>query len=159
MKRVVAARLLGSAFAPDRLVSRDAAKKLGRGTYVVVAACVLSLLLLVIVLRELQSIQEVAIQPKQVRRADERFLAFASTYIVPVAIAAFGRGDTAALVGTSAIVVLAVVYVRGEMYHLNPTLAICGYRLYEVTATNDTVTMVLSRKAHGSAARIGDTSG
>jgi hypothetical protein len=150
MKRVVAAGMLGSAFAPlIGLLAVIQAPKLGNGIYVLLAACVLCLLLLVVVLREVARVQEVAINPKQVRRADEKVLAFSSSYIVPVAIAAFGKGDTAAIAGTAALVVfLAFIYVRGEMYHLNPTLAICGYRLYEVTATNDTVTMVLSRSGH-----------
>jgi hypothetical protein len=150
MKRVVAVGMLSSAFAPlIGLLAVIQAPSLGRGIYVVFAVCALSLLLLAIVLREVARIQEVAIRPKQVRRADEKVLAFASSYIVPVAIAAFGKGDAATLAGTLALVVfLAFIYVRGEMYHLNPTLAICGYHLYEVTATNDTVTMVLSRKAH-----------
>jgi hypothetical protein len=84
-----------------------------------------------------------------VRRADERVLAFTSTYLVPLVVALFGGAGTATVVGTSAVVVLmATIYVRAGLYHLNPTLALAGYRLYEVTATNGAVTMVLTRARH-----------
>lgn len=41
-----------------------------------------------------------------------------------------------------------MIYVRGQMFHLNPTLAVAGYRLYEVTETNETVTMLLTRRTY-----------
>ena len=38
------------------------------------------------------------------------------------------------IVATSALVaILALIYVRAGLYHLNPTLAVLGFRLYEVT--------------------------
>jgi len=68
---------------------------------------------------------------------------------LPVAIAAFGKDDAITLAGTAALVMLlAVIYVRGQMYHLNPTLAVAGYGLYEVTETNETVTMLLTRRTY-----------
>jgi hypothetical protein len=46
------------------------------------------------------------------------------------------------------VAVLALIYVRAGLYHLNPTLAIIGFRLYEVTAVNGAVTMLLTKSGY-----------
>lgn len=117
--------------------------------WVVVGLCVLAELLLYLSLRSLSRIQPDPITTTSVKRADERVLAFTSSYVVPVAIALFGGSDTTKIVGTVGLVVLlALIYVRAGLYHLNPTLAVLGFRLYEVTAENGVVTMLLSRANH-----------
>ncbi|MFV0532224.1 MAG: hypothetical protein ACK5MR_01050, partial [Cumulibacter sp.] len=53
------------------------------------------------------------------------------------------------LVATIALfLLLLIIYVRAGLYHLNPMLAVMGFRLYEVTATSGAVTMVLSKSRH-----------
>lgn len=150
MTGVVGFGLLASAFAP--LVAFLAILKsgeLGWVAWVIVAGCVAVMGLLWLVLRGLAKIQLRPLESTAVRRADERVVAFASSYIVPIVITLFGGAGTPALVATSTFVVfLAVVYVRAGLYHLNPTLAVLGYRLYEVTAVNGAVTMLLSRSHH-----------
>ncbi len=139
--------LLASAFAP--LVALLAVLKLpelGWIGWAILGLCVLAELLLYLSLRSLGRIQTDPITTTSVKRADERVLAFASSYIVPVVIALFGGSDTTKVVGTVALVVfLALIYVRAGLYHLNPTLAVFGFRLYEATAENGSVTMLLSR--------------
>ncbi len=163
-RRVVALGLLASAFAPVVAVLAVLQwNSLGVLKWWVLAACLVALGLLALVLKVLARVQQTVLEPKQVRRADQAVLAFASTYIVPVAVAAFAEDDAATVVGTGALIaIIAVIYVRAQLYHLNPTLALLGYRLYEVTLENDTVTMVLTRKGHLAqtapidARRIGD---
>jgi hypothetical protein len=123
--------------------------ELGRAAWVVLAACGAAIALLALVLRSVAGIQSRTIVTKSVRRADERVLAFTSSYVVPLVVAVFGQSETPTLVATSAVVALmAIIYVRAGLYHLNPALALAGYRLYEVTSTNGEVTMVLTKKKH-----------
>jgi len=150
MTRLVGFGLLASAFAPlVALLAVVRFDELGPASWVILAACGVAVLLLVLVLRSVAGIQSRTIDCQSVRSADERVLSFTSSYFVPLVIAVFGESDTPTLVATAALVaVMATIYVRAGLYHLNPTLALAGYRLYEVTATNGTVTMVLTKERH-----------
>jgi hypothetical protein len=150
MSKAVGFGLLASAFAPMvALLAVLRLPGLGRAGVAILVVCGLALLLLWLVLRQVGHLQSRTIETTSVRRADERVLAFASSYVVPAVVAVFGRSSVPTLVGTSALVVfLALIYVRSGLYHLNPTLAILGFRLYEVTAANGTVTMLLTRERH-----------
>ncbi|HET7475923.1 MAG TPA: hypothetical protein VFJ97_07855 [Dermatophilaceae bacterium] len=147
MKKVPGIWLLASAFAPlVALLATLKLPELGWLGWAVLCACALVEVLLYLSLRSLKLIQTDSIITTSVKRADERVLAFTSGYVVPVVIALFGGSDATKVVGTVALVaLLALIYVRAGLYHLNPTLAAVGFRLYEVTAENGTVTMVLSR--------------
>lgn len=150
MTRVVGAGLLASAFAP--LVALLAVLKLGElgwVSWVILATSLGSILLLLLVLRSLAGIQERNLESSSVRRADERVLDFTSSYVVPVVVALFGGSGVSTLIATAVLVaVLALIYVRAGLYHLNPTLAIIGFRVYEVTAVNGAVTMLLTQSRH-----------
>jgi hypothetical protein len=150
MTRAVGFGLLASAFAPMvALLAIVKFDELGRAGWVILTACGIAVVLLALVLRSVAGIQTRTIDSKTVRRADERVLAFTSSYVVPLVVAVFGRSGTPTVVATSAVVALmAIIYVRAGLYHLNPTLAMAGYRLYEVTATNGAVTMVLTKERH-----------
>jgi len=150
MKRVVGTGLLASAFAP--LVALLAVLKLtdfGWVSWALLGACAAAVLLLALVLRSLSKIQPRSVETTSVRRADERVLAFTSGHVVPVVVALFGGAKGPAVAATWALVaLLVVIYVRAGLYHLNPTLAVFGFRLYEVTATNGVVTMLLAKRNH-----------
>ncbi|MFD4420861.1 hypothetical protein ACFWN7_05075 [Agromyces sp. NPDC058484] len=149
MRAIVGAGLLASAFAP--LLALIAVLKLptlGWVSWAILAGCLLSLVLLWLVFRSLARIQPRPVESVEVRREDERALTFASSYIVPVVVALFGD-DVASLAATVLLILLLVViYVRAGLYHLNPTLAVVGFRLYQVTAASGAVTMVLSRSRY-----------
>lgn len=149
MKGIVGAGLLVSAFAPLlALIAILKLSTLGWVSWAILAGCLLSLALLWLVLRGVARIQARPVESAEVRRADESVLAFTSSYVVPVVVALFSD-DTASLVATIALVLLLVIiYVRAGLYHLNPTLAVIGFRLYEVTATSGAATMMLSRSRH-----------
>lgn len=150
MRRLVGVGLLASAFAP--LVALLAVLKLddfGRVSWLILIASFAAVLLLFAVLHSLSGIQLRSLQTTSVKRADERVLAFTSSYVVPLVVALFGGAKGSAVVATWVLVaVLAVIYVRAGLYHLNPTLAVLGFRLYEVTADNGAVTMLLTRRNH-----------
>ncbi|GAB96690.1 tetrahydromethanopterin S-methyltransferase subunit C [Kineosphaera limosa] len=150
MRALVAVGLLASAFAP--LVAVLAVLQLpalGWWAWALLAGCLASVVLLLAVLRSLGGIQARPLHARQVRRADERVVAFTSSYVLPLVVAAFGPETPAKVVATVALVALmALIYVRAGLFHLNPTLALLGYRLYEVTATNGTVTMLLTTSRH-----------
>ena len=150
MKSLVGLGLLASAFAPlVALLAIVQIDELGRVGWAILAACVLAELLLFLVLRTVSQIQARTIETTSVRRADERVLAFTSSYVVPVVVVMLGEGTATTIVATTALVgLLAIIYVRAGLYHLNPTLALLGYRLYEVTETNGTVTMLLTTEKH-----------
>lgn len=149
MKGIVGAGLLASAFAPLlALIAILKLPALGWASWAILTGCLLSLVLLWLVLRSIARLQARPVEVTEVRRADESVLGFTSSYIVPVVVALFGD-DNASLVATIALVLLLVViYVRAGLYHLNPTLAVVGFRLYEVTATSGAVTMVLSKSRY-----------
>lgn len=150
MARVVGVGLLASAFAPLVLiVAVLRVRDLGPWGWVLIGLSVVAMLLLVAVLRTAARIQAHAAQTTTVRRADERVLGFTGSYLVPAVVVLFGGEDWITAVATAVLVVLlAVIYVRGGLYHLNPVLALAGFRLYEVTEQNGRVTMLLSRKYH-----------
>lgn len=150
MTRVAGSGLLASAFAPlVALIAILKLNELGWISWAILAASFVPILLLAVVMRSLAAIQPRSVESESVRRADERILAFTSTYIVPIVVALFGGSGAATIVATAALIaVLACIYVRAELYHLNPTLAIIGFRLYEVTAVNGTVTMLLTKSGH-----------
>ncbi len=150
MTRVVGLGLLASAFAP--LVALLAVLRiddLGWLGWAILGVCVTAMILLYFVLRSLAGIQSRSVDTTAVRHEDERVLGFTSGYVVPVVVALFGASGAATVVATTALVVLlALIYVRAGLYHLNPVLAVLGFRLYEVTAVNGQVIMLLSRDRH-----------
>lgn len=150
VNRAVGLVLLASAFAPVvAVLAVVQSDSLGAWTAVIVALCLASVLFLLVVLRTTSRVQNKTLPREQVRRSDESVLAFTSAYLLPVAITVFAADNTLGLAGSSVIVLLlGVIYARGELYHLNPTLALLGFRLYEITDTSGVSTMVLSRAKH-----------
>jgi hypothetical protein len=140
--------LLGSAFAPlAALITALQWEQMGWLRWPICVVCIATVVLLVAVIRATRSAYPDTIQAEQVRACDEQVLAFASGYVVPVLVAGFAEDDRITLYASGALVVLlATIYVRGQLYHLNPTLAVFGFRLYQVTAVNGTVTMLLSHQ-------------
>lgn len=150
MAPIVGAGLLASAFAPLVLVlAMLRLGELGVWGWLLIGASLLSMLLLVGVLRTAARIQVHSVEVTAVRRADERVLSFTASYVVPAVVVLFGGKDWLTGLATGVLLVLlALIYVRGGLYHLNPTLAIAGYRLYELTERSGKHTMLLTRADH-----------
>lgn len=150
MKWLTGAGLLASAFAPlVAVITLARLHQLGWAGWVILGACVAAVLLLLVVLAGVAKLQERTVVSTSVRHADERVIAFTSSYLVPVVVASFAPPELTTLVATLVLLaLLMIIYVRAGLYHLNPTLAVIGFRLYEVTAENGTVVMLLSRARH-----------
>lgn len=148
--RIVGAGLLASAFAPLVLIlSVLRLDQLGAWGWLLIGASLMSILLLAAVLRTAAQIQVHRVEVTGIRRADERVLAFASSYVVPAVVVLVGGRDGLTAVATGMLVLLlALIYVRGGLYHLNPTMAILGYRLYALTEASGKQTMLLTRSDH-----------
>lgn len=94
VKKVPGIWLLASAFAP--LVALLATLKLHELRWLewaLLCVCALAEVLLYLSLRSLKLIQTDSIITTSVKRADERVLAFTSSYVVPVVMALFGGSD------------------------------------------------------------------
>ncbi|WP_168582809.1 hypothetical protein [Gephyromycinifex aptenodytis] len=148
MKQVVGAGLLCSAFAPlVFILTLLRLEDLGRVGWVLLAGCVAAAGLLLVVLRSLAQVQVHRVQTAGVKRADESVIGFTSTYLMPIVVALFGPTPATTLWATLALLALmSLIYVRAGLYHLNPTLALLGYRLYEVTEDSGAITMLLTKR-------------
>ncbi|MDR1449903.1 MAG: hypothetical protein LBI84_06850 [Propionibacteriaceae bacterium] len=147
MKKATGLGLLASAFAPlAAVLALVRLDLLGWVSWGILAVCLSAVVFLWLVLRSVSKIQERTVVSTVVRRADERVVGFTSSYVAPVVVAVFGTPALPSLVATLGLFVLMVmIYLRAGLYHLNPTLALIGYRLYEVTADNGEIVMVLTR--------------
>lgn len=79
----------------------------------------------------------------QVRDGDA--LAYIATYLVPfAAIAATTTRERGAL--GLFVFLIAVIYVRSELFYVNPLLAIVGYRLFQVSTPAGASVVLLTRR-------------
>lgn len=87
--------------------------------------------------------QKLEIATTQIRDGD--VLAYVATYIVPFAAmnAANARDRWAILLF---VVLIAVLYVRSQLFYVNPLLALVGYRLFQVTTEHDASVVLISRQ-------------
>lgn len=118
-------------------------------TVVFVALALTPIPLLLLVLRALGRVQRTRVHTREVRSRDQDVIGFVSAYVLPLAAVilagdgSYGDAATLLLLGF-----LALVYIRGGLYHLNPTFTLLGYRLYEVVQVNGAAVMVLTRAHH-----------
>jgi hypothetical protein len=95
----------------------------------------------------------------QVRDGDA--LAYIATYIVPFAATTATTARERGALGLF-VLLIAVIYVRSELFYINPLLALVGYRLFEVaTPAGASVVLLTHRRflASGTslmARRLGD---
>ena len=77
------------------------------------------------------------------RARDGDTLAYIATYLVPfAATSATTARERAAIVVF--FVLMAVLYVRSELFYVNPLFALAGYRLFEVDSPNGGSLVLLS---------------
>lgn len=112
------------------------------------AAGALAVVVMVASLASLTRLQERPLEAAAVRRCDDRVLAFTAGSLTPALPALLSDSPMAAAGSVALLLLMCTVHVRAGLYHLNPLLALAGWRLYEVTATNGAMTMLLSRQSH-----------
>lgn len=89
---------------------------------------------------------------------DNDVLTFLASYLIPIAAVFFGPADAARVVAMLVLlVVLVAVYVRAELFWLNPFLPIAGFRVYQVvTEGGGSVILVTRRREVFAGTRIGE---
>lgn len=111
-----------------------------------VALCAAPVAFVPLALRSAKRVQSTRLRFARVRRTDRDILTFMASFVLPIA-AAFFAVDAAKWAATGVLLLLLmVVYIRGQMFHLNPVLAAFGYRSFEVENADGVVVGVLSRR-------------
>lgn len=142
--------LLASAFSP-LLAVMVLVVRLGGDGWLTVALMLVALApvgVLALVLRALGRVQVTRLRTRRIRSRDQDVLGFVSAYVLPVAAALFAGDTSGDLASLLLLALVALVYVRAGLYHLNPSLTLLGYRLYEVEQDNGVEVMVLTRDRH-----------
>jgi hypothetical protein len=87
--------------------------------------------------------QKLEVATTQIRDGD--VLAYVATYIVPfAAMNASSARDRWAIV--LFVVLIALLYVRSQLFYVNPLLALVGYRLFQVVTEHDASVVLISRQ-------------
>lgn len=117
----------------------------GWPTLVCVVLALLGPVVLAIVFAAAQRLapQSLRVEASQTRDGDA--LAYVATYLVPFAAitATTGRARGALALFFALI---AVLYVRAELFYVNPLLAVVGYRLFQVTTPTGSSVVLLSKR-------------
>ena len=129
------------------------------GTCLVLAALGLAGLPLVFLVARKLEPQRLKAETSQARDGDA--LAYIATYLVPFAATTATTGRERAALGLF-VLLIAILYVRAELFYVNPFLAIGGYRLFQIaTPAGASVVLISPRTflASGTsldARRLGD---
>ena len=87
--------------------------------------------------------QPLRVATAQIRDGDA--LAYVATYLVPFAAINISTGRERGALGLF-VLLLAVLYVRNELFYVNPLLSVAGYRLFQVvTPTGASVVLISDR--------------
>lgn len=87
--------------------------------------------------------QSLEVENSQVRDGDA--LAYIATYLVPFAAITATTARERGALGLF-VLLIAVVYIRSELFYINPLLALAGYRLFQVTTPGGASVVLLSRR-------------
>jgi hypothetical protein len=83
----------------------------------------------------------------RVRPRDTDVIAYVATYIVPfAALGANNWHERAALIGFFLLV--GVLYVRAELFYVNPLLAVAGFKLFELETDSGRVLLALTKRRY-----------
>lgn len=86
-----------------------------------------------------------ALKIKSARPRDGDVLAYVASYLVPFASVSASTTRQQVAVGIF-IALIAVLYVRTQLFYVNPILALVGYRIYEVDTPGGTPLMLICRR-------------
>ncbi len=145
--------LLASAFSPLLVALALLVQPLpGVGLNIILAVVLaLPILLLGLVLRATGTLPPERIFARAAAPRDIDTIALVASYLAPIAIALFAVDLPRLVAMAIMLVLLMVVYVGAELFYLNPLLACCGFRLYQVVddATGVTVAVLTRRRGLG----------
>ena len=108
--------------------------------------CALPALLIGVTLAGAARLQDNRVRFTKIRRTDRDVLSFMASFVLPIATAFFAL-DAARWAATGLLLLLlVVVYVRAQLFQLNPVLAVLGFRIYELESEEGRIVTVLSRR-------------
>jgi hypothetical protein len=108
-----------------------------------VAAVGLMLPVLMFLIARRLAPQSLHVESSQVRDGDA--LAYIATYLVPFAAISATTARERGALGLF-VVLIAVLYVRSELFYIDPLLALVGYRLFQVATPAGTSAVLLTRR-------------
>jgi hypothetical protein len=79
----------------------------------------------------------------QIRDGDA--LAYVATYLVPFAAVSLSTARDRGALGLF-VLLLAILYVRNELFYINPLLGLVGYRLFQVVTPANASVVLLTRR-------------
>ncbi len=105
-------------------------------------SCLIFLIVCVIFFFEfrykLQGTTQLPTEAIKVKNINSEYLAFLTTYIIPLVLVDFSSKRQITIL-VFILLVIGVIYVKTNMFYSNPTLALLGYRIYEVETNVDGV--------------------
>jgi hypothetical protein len=119
----------------------------GRGwpTTICIFLAILGPFLAIVVFLAAKGLAPQALRVESTRARDGDALAYIATYLVPfAAITATTARERVALL--LFILLIAVLYVRSELFYVNPLLTLVGYRLFQVSTPAGTSAVLLTRR-------------
>jgi hypothetical protein len=87
--------------------------------------------------------QSLHVESSQIRDGDA--LAYIATYLVPFAAVTATTARERGALGLF-VFLIAVLYVRSELFYINPILALVGYRLFQVATPSGASVVLLTRR-------------
>jgi hypothetical protein len=135
-------------------------QKLGRISYVFLAAATLSLIVLWMFFRYARRLAAVSVTIDSSRTMNAEALNYVATYVFPFLDSR--PDDPTYAIGLAILyVMLAVIYINSNMIHINPILNMCGFRLLEVETAGSVCSLITRKRfiAKGSSIsvrRLGD---
>jgi len=87
--------------------------------------------------------QPLHVESAQVRDGDA--LAYIATYLVPFAAVSATTARERGALGLF-VLLIAILYVRSELFYINPLLALVGYRLFQVATPSGASVVLLTRR-------------
>jgi hypothetical protein len=143
--------LLASAFSPLLVALTLLVHPLpGLGWNLLLAAVFAApIVLLGLVLRATATLAPQRVMARASVPRDIDTIAFVASYLAPIAIALFAADAPRLVAMAIMLVLLMVVYVGAELFYLNPLLACCGFRLYQVVDDQSGVSVAVLTRRRG----------
>lgn len=122
------------------------ASRVGSITLILIGTVAIGVLLLVVVVAP-RNRQSAPLQAKSMRSRDADAMSYVVTYLVP--FVASTPSTSAGLLSLLLLyLVIALIYVQGNLIYINPVLSLLGFRLYEVEPAHAGLNYTLITRAH-----------
>ncbi|MGH8995328.1 MAG: hypothetical protein ACRDYB_04745 [Acidimicrobiales bacterium] len=115
----------------------------GWATWVCAALAVVGLTMPFVVLRAARRLAPQQVHANTVQIRDGDVLAYIATYIVPFAAMAGATARERAAIGLF-VILIAILYIRSQLFYVNPILALAGYRIFQVVTPAGASVVLLS---------------